>query len=105
MIAPFQHPKSEGMDSGLLKTDYRSDYKTVMKTYSVTEAKPILGKLADKALSKQAVFIRRGQRILQLVEATVPEPIPSLPEGYFAITPERAAFINSMPVDSEPIAR
>lgn len=76
-----------------------------MKTYSVTEAKPILGKLADKALGKHAIFIRRGHRVLQLVEAIVPEPLPSLPEGFFAITSERAAFINSLPADSEPFAR
>jgi hypothetical protein len=76
-----------------------------MKTYSVTEAKARLGPLADLALKNRPVFIRRGQRILQLVEATLPEPIPHYPEGHFAVSEERAAYLNSLPVDPEPLDR
>ena len=59
----------------------------------------------DLALKKRPVFIRRGQRILQLVEATLPEPIPHFPEGHFAVGEERAAYLNSLPVDPEPLDR
>lgn len=77
----------------------------VMKTYSVTEAKAKLGPLADMALKKRPIFIRRGQRILQLVEATLPEPIPHFPEGHFAVGEDRAEYLNSLPTDPSPLER
>jgi hypothetical protein len=76
-----------------------------MKTYSVTEAKAKLGSLADLALKNRPIFIRRGQRMLQLVEATMPEPIPHFPEGRFAVGRERAEYLNSLPTDSSPLKR
>ena len=76
-----------------------------MKTYSVTEAKAKLGPLADRALENRPIFIRRGQRILQLVEATMPEPIPHFPEGHFAVGEDRAEYLNSLPIDSSPLER
>jgi hypothetical protein len=76
-----------------------------MKTYAVTAAKARLGPLADLALKKHPVFVRRGQRILQPVDATLPEPIPHSPGGHFAAGEERAAFLNSLPVDPEPLDR
>jgi hypothetical protein len=76
-----------------------------MKTYSVTEAKAKLGPLADLALKKRPIFIRRGQRMLQLVEAILPEPIPHYPEGHFAVSEERAEYLNSLPIDSSPLKR
>ncbi len=76
-----------------------------MKTYSVTEAKAKLGPLADMALKKRLIFIRRGQRMLQLVEATLPEPIPQFPEGHFAVGEERAEYLNSLPIDSSLFER
>jgi hypothetical protein len=76
-----------------------------MKTYSVTEAKAKLGPLADLALKKRPIFIRRGQRMLQLIEATLPEPIPHYPEGHFAVGEERAEYLNSLPIDSSPLKR
>jgi len=76
-----------------------------MKTYSVTEAKAQLGSLADLALRNRPIFIRRGQRVLQLVEATIPEPIPHFPEGHFAVGEERAEYLNSLPIDPSPLDR
>lgn len=74
-----------------------------MKTSAFTEAKAKLGPLADLALKKRPVVIRRGRRILQLVEATLPEPIPNCPEGHFEVGEERAAFLNFPPVNPEPL--
>ena len=61
---------------------FSNSLESEMKTHSVTEAKSKLGPLADLALKKRPVFIRRGQRILQIVEATLPEPIPNYTEGH-----------------------
>jgi hypothetical protein len=76
-----------------------------MKTYSVTEARARLGPLADLALKRSPVFIRRGPRILQLVEVTLPAPIPHYPEGHFAIDEERAEYLNALPLDPVPFGR
>jgi hypothetical protein len=76
-----------------------------MKTYSVTEAKAKLGTLADLALKKRPILIRRGKRMLQLVEATLPEPIPHYPEGHFALGKDRAEYQSSLPIDPNPLGR
>jgi hypothetical protein len=76
-----------------------------MKIHSVTEAKAKLGLLADLALKKRPIFIRRGQRILQLVEATMPELIPHYSVGHFAVGDECAEYLNSLPIDSSPLKR
>lgn len=77
----------------------------VMKTLSVTEAKPRLGSLVDRALRSEPVFIRRGSRVVQIVPAIVPDPVSVMPVGHYAITDERAAFLNEMPLDSRPLSR
>ena len=59
----------------------------------------------DKALRSEPVFIRRGTRLVQIVPAVLPEPIAIRPEGYFTVDEDRAAFINSMPIDDSPLAR
>ncbi len=76
-----------------------------MKTYSVTDAKARLGPLADLALKKSPIYIRRGLRILQLVEVTLPEPIAHFPEGHFAVGNERAEYLNTLPIDPAPFDR
>ena len=76
-----------------------------MKPLTVTEAKPRLGSLVDRALRLEPIFLRRGKRMVQLVPAAVPDPIPVLPEGALTMSDERIAFINSMPADSDPMAR
>jgi hypothetical protein len=52
-----------------------------MRTLTVTEAKPKLGHLVDLALQSKPVFIRRGQQVVQLVPAVLPDPIAVYPEG------------------------
>jgi hypothetical protein len=89
----------------IYKDLFSSSCQSTLNTYSITEAKAKLGPLADLALEKRPIFIRRGQRMLQLVEATLPEPIPHNNEGRFAVGVERAAYLNSLPVDSAPIDR
>jgi antitoxin (DNA-binding transcriptional repressor) of toxin-antitoxin stability system len=76
-----------------------------MKPLTVTEAKPRLGNLVDRALRSEPIFLRRGKRIVQIVPAAMPDPIPVLPEGALTMTEERVAFINSMPDEAEPLAR
>ena len=76
-----------------------------MKTYSVTEAKARLGALADLALNKGPIYIRRAARILQLVETTLPEPIAHYPEGHFAVGDERAEYLNTLPIGPAPLVR
>ncbi len=76
-----------------------------MKTMTVTEAKGVLGQLVDRALKSKPVFIRRGDRVVQLVPAAMPDPIPVYPPGALEMTEERLAFINSMPDEPEPLKR
>lgn len=76
-----------------------------MQTLTVTEAKPRLGRLVDQALRSKPVFIRRGNRVVQLVPAVMPDPVPAMPEGHFAITEERASALNAMPPDPRPLVR
>jgi hypothetical protein len=76
-----------------------------MKPLTVTEAKPRLGNLVDRALRSEPIFLRRGKRMVQIVPAAIPEPIPVLPEGALTMTEERVAFINSMPAEADPLAQ
>src|ERR1035438_10576022 len=57
-----------------------------MKPLTVTEAKPRLGNLVDRALRSEPIFLRRGKRIIQIVPAAMPDPIPVLPEGALTMT-------------------
>jgi hypothetical protein len=54
-----------------------------MKTevLTVSDAKPMLGKLVDRALRSEPVFIRRGNQFVQLVPAVMPSPVPVYPPG------------------------
>lgn len=76
-----------------------------MKPLTITEAKPRLGNLVDRALRSEPIFLRRGRRIVQIVPAAMPDPIPVLPEGALTMTEERIAFINSMPAEADPLSR
>ena len=51
------------------------------KVLTVTDAKPMLGKLVDRALRSEPVFIRRGHQFVQLVPAVMPSPVPVYPAG------------------------
>jgi len=76
-----------------------------MKPLTVTEAKPMLGNLVDRALRSEPIFLRRGRRMVQIVPAIVPDPVPVLAEGALTMTEERISFINSMPADAAPMPR
>jgi hypothetical protein len=78
-----------------------------MRTVTVSEAKPKLGHLVDLALrEKEAIFIRRGDRVVQLVPAVLPEPIPAWPEGALSRTAAEIAFLQSGDADeAEPFVR
>jgi antitoxin (DNA-binding transcriptional repressor) of toxin-antitoxin stability system len=64
-----------------------------MNTMTVSEAKPFLGKLVDAALKNEAVYIRRGKQVVQIVPAVLPEPITAWPEGAFARSGSDIAFL------------
>ena len=54
-----------------------------MDILTVSQAKPHIGRLIERALRGEAVVIRKGARLVQLTEYVVPEPIPDRPVGYF----------------------
>lgn len=64
-----------------------------MKTMTVTEAKGVLGRLVDDALKSKTVFIRRGERVVQLVPVARPDPVPVYPDGSLARKTEREPSI------------
>jgi hypothetical protein len=78
-----------------------------MKTLTVSEAKPRLGKLVDDALRAKPVFIRRGSQVVQLVAAVMPDPIPVYPTGALARSDAEIAHLSKTVTDdeSEPFRR
>ena len=54
-----------------------------MEILTLSQAKPKLGQLIDRALRGEPVLIRKGAHLVQLTEYLVPEPIPERPVGYF----------------------
>lgn len=76
-----------------------------MRPLTVTEAKPKLGHLIDQALKSKAIFIRRGDQVVQLVPAVMPEPIPAWPEGAFARRADQITFLQSGEDAPEPFRR
>ena len=56
-----------------------------MDILTVSQAKPKIGQLIDRALRGEPVLIRKGAYLVQLTEYIVPEPIPQRPAGYFAV--------------------
>ncbi len=58
-----------------------------MEILTLSQAKPRMGRLIDRALHGDPVVIRKGNRMVQLTEYVVPEPIPERPVGYFQRKP------------------
>jgi hypothetical protein len=54
-----------------------------MEILTLSQVKPHLGRLIERALQGEPVVIRKGGRLVQLTEYIVPEPIPERPIGYF----------------------
>jgi len=74
-----------------------------MEILTLSQAKPKMGRLIDRALHGEAVVIRKGSRLVQLTEYVVPEPIPDRPVGYFRRRPADYALANQAPVDFDPV--
>jgi hypothetical protein len=76
----------------------------MLKAFTVSEAKPKLGRLLDKAGDGQAVYLRRKKRLFRIEAVTEIEPIPNRPVGYFAVEDgdPMVALANSAPVSFKP---
>ena len=57
----------------------------MIKTVTISQAKPILGKLLDLAGSGQPVYLRRKEHLYRIEPVAEVDPIPSRPFGFFAI--------------------
>ena len=57
----------------------------MLKALTVSEAKPQLGALLDRAGSGQAVYLRRKDRLFRIEPITEIEPIPDRPFGSFPV--------------------
>ncbi len=74
-----------------------------MEILTLSQAKPKMGRLIDRALEGEAVVIRKGSRLVQLTEYVVPAPIPERPVGYFRRRPADYAIANQTPVHLDPV--
>ena len=54
------------------------------RSFNLSNAKTYLGRLADKALKGEPVYIVRGQQRFILQHVPEIDPIPMRPPGYFA---------------------
>lgn len=74
-----------------------------MEILTVSQAKPRIGRLIDRALHGEPVVIRKGNRLVQLTEYVVPEPIPERPAGYFRRRSTDYALANRASTDLRPV--
>ena len=76
----------------------------MLKALTVSQAKPKLGQLLDKAGSGQGVYLRRKERLYRIEPVADVEPIPSRPFGHFAIEEgdPMVALANSAPASFIP---
>jgi hypothetical protein len=73
-----------------------------MEIITVSQAKPHIGRLIERALGGEVVIIRKGNRLVQLTEYVVPEPVPDRPVGYFSRRSEDYGPVNSAPANHRP---
>ncbi|HTX64371.1 MAG TPA: hypothetical protein VMD31_01250 [Opitutaceae bacterium] len=75
------------------------------KALTVSEAKPKLGELLDKAGNGQDVYLRRKHRLFRIEPVAEVEPIPLRPHGYFAVeaADPMVAFANAAPASFTPV--
>lgn len=74
-----------------------------MEILTLSQAKPRMGRLIDRALHGEPVVIRKGSRLVQLTEYVVPEPIPERPVGYFQRRSTDYARANRVPLNFAPV--
>ena len=75
------------------------------KALTVSQAKPMLGQLLDKAGCGEGVYLRRKERLYRIEPVAEVEPIPNRPFGYFAVEEgdPMAALANSAPPSFTPL--
>ena len=78
----------------------------MLKSLTVSEAKPKLGRLLDKAGAGQAVYLRRKDQLFRLEPVAEIEPIPNRPFGYFDCEEDdpMLRLANSAPTSFNPSA-
>ncbi len=74
-----------------------------MEILTLSKAKPRMGRLIDRALRGEAVVIRKGDRMVQLTEFVVPEPIPERPIGFFRRRPSGYEVANHAASSVAPV--
>jgi antitoxin (DNA-binding transcriptional repressor) of toxin-antitoxin stability system len=74
-----------------------------MEIISLSQAKPRMGRLIDRALKGEAILIRKGGHLVQLTEYVVPEPIPQRPMGYFRRASPGYDAANRAEADPRPV--
>jgi hypothetical protein len=76
----------------------------MLKVLTVSEAKPKLGRLLDKAGNGHAVYLRRKERLFRIEPVAEVEPIPNRPFGYFTFeeSDPMVALANSAPSSFTP---
>ena len=77
----------------------------MLKALTVSQAKPKLGSLLDKAGKGQSVYLRRKERLYRIEPVAEIEPIPVQPFGYFKIDADdpMIALANSAPANFTPV--
>jgi hypothetical protein len=76
----------------------------MLKTLTVSQAKPRLGDLLDQAGNGESVYLRRKERLYRIEPVAEVEPIPSRPFGFFAVDEgdPMVALANSAPAGFPP---
>jgi hypothetical protein len=77
----------------------------MLKALTVSQAKPKLGQLLDKAGRGQAVYLRRKERLFRIEPVAEVEPIPHRSFGYFNTIGKDPmdALINAAPASFTPL--
>jgi hypothetical protein len=73
-----------------------------MEIFTLSQAKPRMGRLIERALRGEPVVIRKGNRLVQLTEYVVPEPILERPVGYFRRNPDDYRTANAATANLPP---
>ncbi|MGD1031687.1 MAG: hypothetical protein ABSA05_11140 [Opitutaceae bacterium] len=73
-----------------------------MEIHSLSKAKLRMGRLVEQALQGEPVVIRKGNRLVQITEYVVPEPIPERPVGYFRRRADDYRAANAAPANLPP---
>ena len=74
-----------------------------MEILTVAEAPPKMGRLIDRALRGARVIIRKGNRLVQLIEFVVPDAVPERQVGCFQGRPADDVMENDTVADAKPV--